>query len=169
MTRNYESRFVKKVSLAAVASIRMGEMSVAADGEQLRTLLGSCVGLALHDRRQRIGGLAHIVLPRTASPSNRPGKCVDTAIPELIEQMQKVAPRKLELIAKMAGGASMFATTSTGNIGQQNVESCDRLLRELGIPIVARHCGGEQGRRMSLNTASGRVVIEIVGQPPIEL
>ena len=45
----------------------------------------------------------------------------------------------------------------------------EQLLGELGIPIVAKHCGGKQGRRMSLNTANGKVVIEIVGQGPIEL
>ena len=76
---------------------------------------------------------------------------------------------QLKLTAKMAGGASMFSTTVAANIGLQNIESCEKLLGELGIPILARHCGGEQGRRMSLDTANGKVVIEIVGQDPIEL
>ena len=41
------------------ATIGMGEIGVARDGGMLRTFLGSCVGLALHDRRRRIaGGLA---------------------------------------------------------------------------------------------------------------
>ena len=76
---------MKKVKPAASGSIRMGEMSVAADGVQLRTLLGSCVGLALHDRRHKVGGLAHIVLPRARGKTDRPGKFVDTAIPTLID------------------------------------------------------------------------------------
>jgi chemotaxis protein CheD len=69
----------------------------------------------------------------------------------------------------MAGGASMFSTTVAANIGLQNIESCEQMLGGLGIPIVAKHCGGEQGRRMSQDTANGKVVIEIVGQDPIEL
>lgn len=52
-----------RIMPAAPGSIRMGEMSVAMRGGLLRTLLGSCVGLALHDRCQQVGGLAHIVLP----------------------------------------------------------------------------------------------------------
>lgn len=158
-----------KLRSPANASIRMGEMSVACDGDELRTLLGSCVGLALHDRRRKVGGLAHIVLPHAGEKTDRPGKFVDTAIPQLIEAMKTLAGGELKLAAKMAGGASMFPTTVAAKIGLQNIESCEQLLGELGIPIVARHCGGEQGRRMSLNTSNGKVLIEIVGQDPIEL
>ena len=158
-----------KLKRGSNSSIRMGEMSVASDGKELRTLLGSCIGLALYDPRRRVGGLAHIVLPRAQGETDRPGKFVDTAIPTLIGGMQKLAGGELKLTAKMAGGASMFSTTLAANIGLQNMESCEQLLGELGIPIVARDCGGKQGRRMSLNTANGKVVIEIVGKDPIEL
>jgi chemotaxis protein CheD len=160
---------VEKLNRAVSSSIRMGEMSVAADGEELRTLVGSCIGLALHDRRRKVGGLAHIVLPKARGKTDRPGKFVDTAIPALIERMESLSGCKLKLTAKMAGGASMFTTTVAANIGRQNIESCEQLLGDLGIPIVARHCGGEQGRRMAIDTANGKVVIEIVGLDPIEL
>ena len=154
---------------ATNASIRMGEMAVAADGERLRTLLGSCIGLALYDRRQRIGGLAHIVLPYARGETDRPGKFVNTAVPTLIEQMKRLAGARLNLTAKIAGGASMFSTTATGNIGLQNADSCQKILSDLSIPIIGKHCGGQQGRRMSLDTTTGKVVIEIVGQDAIEL
>ena len=120
-------------------------------------------------RRHKVGGLAHIVLPASKGKDDRPGKFVDTAIPALIEEMQQRAGGELKLTAKLAGGASMFTTTVAGKIGLQNIESCEQVLGELGIPILARHCGGEQGRRMSLDAADGKVVIEIVGQDPLEL
>jgi chemotaxis receptor (MCP) glutamine deamidase CheD len=63
----------------------------------------------------------------------------------------------------------MFSTAIAAKIGEQNVVACQRRLGELGIPIVARHCGGPHGRRMSLDAASGKVLIEIAGQDPIEL
>jgi chemotaxis protein CheD len=160
---------VGKLIRANNASIRMGEMSVAAGPERLRTLLGSCIGLALHDRRLQVGGLAHIVLPHARGESDRPGKFADTAIPRLIGMMEKLTSRRLSLTAKIAGGASMFSTTGAANIGRQNIASCEKILGDLGIPIVGRHCGGEQGRRMALDTSNGKVVIEIVGQDPIEL
>lgn len=147
----------------------MGEMSTGRKGDQLRTLLGSCVGVALHDQRQQIGGLAHIVLPRANGRTERPGKYVDTAIPMLILKMQSMTRAKLDLTAQLAGGASMFTTREVANIGRQNVDSCDQLLDELQIPVIARHCGGKQGRRMSLHIADGAVWIEIVGQSSVEL
>ena len=41
----------------------MGELAVCQNGDCLRTLLGSCLGVALYDRRLKLGGLAHVVLP----------------------------------------------------------------------------------------------------------
>ena len=106
-----------EIKQAIRSSIRMGEMCVAGQGDSLRTLLGSCVGLALHDRRRKIGGLAHIVVPDSRGKVDRPGKFVDTAIPALIEQMEQLAGQSLTLSAKFAGGANMFSTTVTAGIG----------------------------------------------------
>ncbi|MEM9658515.1 MAG: chemotaxis protein CheD [Planctomycetota bacterium] len=164
---NEHGRLVEKSDPIRGASIRMGEFAVAAEGGELRTLLGSCIGLALYDRRRRIGGLAHIVLPQSRSQADRPGKFADTAIPALIRRMQEMAEGRLRLNAKLAGGASMFDTTVAASIGLQNIEACRRLLVEQRIPVVAEHCGGSQGRRMTLTTADGAVSIEIVGQSPI--
>ena len=142
----------------------MGEMSVAQNGELLRTLLGSCVGLALYDRREKIGGLAHIVLPNSNGKTDRPGKFVDTAVAALIKKMTDLSKNDLRLTAKIAGGASMFSNSIAANIGNQNIDACEQLLKQMGIPVVARDCGGSQGRRMSLDTTDGSVVIEIVGK-----
>ena len=83
--------------------------------------------------------------------------------------MQDVAGVELRLAAKLAGGASMFSTKTPSQIGLQNIETCERILRDWGIPIVGRHCGGKKGRRMLFDTSSGKVVIEIVGEVPVEL
>ena len=51
--------------------VRMGELAVSAEaGHTLISLgLGSCIGLALMDRRGGIAGLAHIVLPTSTGTS----------------------------------------------------------------------------------------------------
>ena len=78
---------MEKLERAANSSIRMGEMSVAAGGDKLRTLLGSCIGLALYDRRtQRLAGWRISYCQIARENTDRPGKFVDTAIPALIEQ-----------------------------------------------------------------------------------
>lgn len=143
----------------------MGELATAQGAGVLRTLLGSCLGVALYDRRLKIAGLAHVVLPKSNGATELPGKYADTAIPELLRRMAALATGEfLRPTAKLAGGANMFAATSApGTIGEQNGAAVEALLAAHRVPIVARHLGGEQGRRMSLDTSTGLVTIEIVG------
>ncbi len=150
-------------------AIRMGEMAVAQSEGVLRTLLGSCIGLALYDRRQRVAGIAHIVLPDSRGNTETPGKFVDTALPALCAAMEELAGIPLKLVARLAGGANMFATDAARRIGDQNIEAAEALLKTLRIPVVGRHCGGTQGRRMTMDVATGAITIEIVGCDPEEI
>src|SRR5204863_5527743 len=98
------------------ASLPMGEIAVARTTGQLRTLLGSCLGLALYDRRYKVAGLGHIVLPVSLGRTATPGKFADTAVPALIRQMQQlVDEERLKLHAKIAGGANMFISADSSN------------------------------------------------------
>ena len=63
----------------------------------------------------------------------------------------------------------MFETSVTNTVGRQNIEACERILGEIGVPLVGRHCGGQQGRRMRLDTGTGAVTVEIVGADPVEI
>jgi chemotaxis protein CheD len=147
----------------------MGELMVVRDDGELRTLLGSCVGIALYDRTCRVGGLAHAVLPWSPGGDAAAGRFVDTAAKALVRQMTELAGRPVRPTARIAGGADMFRTGAANSIGQQNIEASEQVLAELGIPIVGRHCGGEQGRRMTFDTGSGRITIAMVGEATVEL
>jgi chemotaxis protein CheD len=149
----------------------MGAIGVARDSGVLRTLLGSCLGLVLYERRLKIAGLAHIVLPKApAVHSDLPGKFVDTAVPALIRKMEQLADgATLNLCAKIAGGANMFNTPGANTIGDQNIAAMELLLQEMRLPVVARHLGGENGRRMTLDAATGTVTIDVVGAESITI
>jgi len=149
---------------APPAAIGMGEIGVARDGGVLRTFLGSCVGLALYDRRRKIAGLAHVVLPDSRGQGNQPGRYADTAIKELLTRLRELAQGEpLQVTAKLAGGAKMFGFQTGVTVGDQNVRAIEQLLSAEGIAIIGRCCGGEHGRRMSLDVASGIVTIQTVG------
>ena len=144
--------------------VGMGEIAVARDNGVFRTVLGSCVGLVLHDRRRRIGGLAHIVLPDSHGRGCPAGKYADTAVPEMLRQLRALADGEpLRLTARLAGGAKMLPFQTGLTIGDHNVQAIERLLAVEGIVIVARCCGGERGRRLRLDVSSGSVTIETVG------
>ena len=60
----------------------------------------------------------------------------------------------------------MFGFQTGVTIGDQNLRAVEQLLSAEGITIVGRCCGGEHGRRMSLDVASGVVTIQTVGISP---
>ena len=151
-------------------SISMGQLAVGQATGGLRTLLGSCIGLCLYDRKLKLGGLAHIVLPKGDPNPNLPGKFADSAVPLLLQRLQALAGREpLKLVAKIAGGANMFGTNGVATVGEQNIAAIESILHERRIIIVGRHLGGEQGRRMALDLATGQVAIEVVGAETVTL
>ncbi len=149
--------------------VAMGEIEVVRGAFLLRTLLGSCVGLILYDHRNQVGGLAHVVLPNSNGQGSALGKYADTALTEMLRQIEELGGRERQLSAKVTGGANMFTTSGPASIGDQNVTAVEQLLKGAGIPVMARHCGGRAGRRVAFEVDTGRVTIEMVGSPPIEI
>lgn len=158
-------------SPAEVVVVGIGRWAVAAAPAQIRTLLGSCAGVVLYDRVARLGGVAHVVLPDSRGSADHPGKFADTAIPALIAALEKKLGRtsRGRLTAKIVGGASMFQTGATTDIGRMNHSAVEQVLAGLAIPVLARDVGGGTGRRLTLDTASGIVTIRIPGGADYEL
>jgi chemotaxis protein CheD len=74
--------------------------------------------------------------------------------------------RKRNLIAKIAGGASMFNFSDKSiisDIGKRNAESVKIALEKASIPILAEDTGGNKGRTMIVDSNDGLVTLKIVG------
>lgn len=149
--------------------VGMADLNVGDNGAIVRTTgLGSCVGLTLYDAHLKLGGMAHIMLP--SSEIAREGqlnvaKYADTAVPELIRLMKAKGALIGRLVAKMAGGAQMFAFaggSDTMRIGPRNVEATKHALAEAGIPLLAEDTGGNFGRTVELDSATGAFSIRSV-------
>ena len=126
--------------------VRMGELAASAvAGDVLVSLgLGSCIGLALLDRRTRACGLAHVVLPESGGAAAENGlKFADHAVPELVDRVVAAGGRRLRLEAALVGGASMFATSNAAlEVGQRNEAAVREQLKTLRIPVIAAATGG---------------------------
>ncbi len=145
-------------------SVAIGQIGVAMGSGVLRTFVGSCVGLVLHARNHRAAGLAHVMLPSSNGRGSPPGKYADTAVVETLRMLQeKTGVPTLSCTAKLVGGAAMFAFQSGMPIGEQNVLALEKILVELGIPITARLCGGQHGRRLAVDVVTGVVTVETAG------
>lgn len=155
--------------------VGMADYKVAkAPGQLITTGLGSCVGVALYDPKAKVAGLAHIMLPdsQRGLPSSNKGKFADTAIPALMEEMEKAGAHSPRLQAKIVGGAQMFKFADNNDhnrIGERNVEATVEILSQLRIPILAQDTGGGRGRTIFFDPNDGRLVVRTVDSGEREL
>jgi chemotaxis protein CheD len=91
-------------------------------------------------------------------------KFVDTAIELMLSRMAKKGAQRSRIKAKIFGGAKMFQTISASpgvmQIGEENVKATKTELADRNIPIVAESTGGEKGRTVFFDVASGSVTIK---------
>ncbi|MBC7130173.1 chemotaxis protein CheD [Candidatus Bathyarchaeota archaeon] len=129
----------------------------------LVTNVGSCIALCMYDKFNRCGGMAHIMLPKSNGNGARvlPYKYADTAVPALANAIRKMGNGKSFLIAKIAGGASMFSDIKCHliKIGQKNIETVKEALSANNIPLVAEDVGGNHGRKIAFNVTTGTVIV----------
>lgn len=130
--------------------------------------LGSCIGITLHDKVNKVAGLAHIMLPSSLEIKNNSNKAkfADTAIDEMIKEMISLGAKKSNLVAKLAGGAQMFKFSSQSDVlrvGYRNAEACKKKLREEGIRVKSEDTGGNFGRTIELNSEDGDLTIKTIG------
>ena len=147
-------------------SVGMGQIVYAQSGE-LTAILVSCIGLFLYHPRTRTMALGHIVLPESSLRDGPPGKYADSAVPYMVKLFrdQGIAPGAL--VAKIAGGAAMFGRPGPLQIGNSNSEAVKRYLGQHGLSVQGEHVGGTKGRRLTATAETGRLQIEIIGEPLI--
>lgn len=156
--------------MAEIIKVGMADLKICKSPDGLTTLgLGSCVGVAVRDPGTKIGGLAHVMLPDSTSISQNGNKMkfADTGIELLVEELVKAGANRRRLVAKIAGGAQMFAFQNKEDlvqVGKRNVEATKKKLSELKIPILAEDTGLNFGRTVIFYPETGDFVIRAVGK-----
>ncbi|MFP4697272.1 MAG: chemotaxis protein CheD [Eubacteriales bacterium] len=158
--------------MGEIIKVGMADLKTCIAPKILTTLgLGSCVGIVLYDPSKKIGGLAHIMLPDSTQIRNNSNKAkfADTAIEVMMNKMIKMGASKNNLVAKLAGGAQMFAFSSQNDlmrIGERNVEASKKILRVLKIRIISEDTGKNYGRTIEFNSENGDMLIKTIGKEP---
>lgn len=148
-----------------ITAVNMGQITAARGPSRLKAIVGSCIGVAIYHSRLQTGVLGHVVLPESSGQNGSPGKFADTAVPHMLELLKKMGVPPAGLVAKIAGGASMFAASGSMEVGMHNVEAVSRALETAMIRITGTDVGGTKGRRLTFHCSKGELVIEIVGKP----
>ncbi|MHB1222942.1 MAG: chemotaxis protein CheD [Gemmatimonadaceae bacterium] len=152
----------------------MADLAVAGGDVRLVTVgLGSCVAIVLHDPTTGIGGLAHILLPSPAMSreSDNPAKFPSTAVPVLLNDMARLGASE-RISARLVGGASMFRSLlAVGgvNVGERNIIASREALDASGIALVAEDTGGEYGRSVYFDVATGLLSVRSMSMGDREL
>jgi chemotaxis protein CheD len=154
-----------------MGTVSMGELAIAtAPGEELVARgLGSCIGLALVDRKAGVAGLAHIVLPQAQDKQGGTAKFADLAVPALIAQMCGAGASERRLEAAIAGGAKMFEVSDDLDIGGRNEVAVRRELARRGLEVRAAATGGSRGRTMRVAAGDCAVTVKESGGGTITL
>lgn len=148
-----------------VITVGVGDLKITQAPNVLKTLLGSCIGIVLHDPINKIGGLLHIMLPKKNGNDSKITKYANTGLPYFIYQMVTHAgASRGALYAKIFGGAKMFETNGLLNIGESNEIEVRRILKEEGIKIVSSRTGGTKGYNILFDTETGEVTCRIFGE-----
>ncbi len=143
--------------------VGIAEYEVTSNGSVLSTSgLGSCIGVALHDRESGIGGLVHVMLPAADEVEDgNAAKFADTGTELLLEEMTDAGAELDSVVAKIAGGSDMLDFSEGGSgIGERNLEQVRAVLETYDIPVVAEDIGGDHGRSVQLRAETGEYVVK---------
>lgn len=160
----------------AVFRVGMGEYRVEAAPHRLLVYgLGSCVAVFLYGREVGVGGLAHVMLPEGASVRRgtaQPAKFADLALDLMVHELAGRGAEADRLSAKLFGGANMFPMIDTGGrppIGERNVAAVREGLGRLRIPIAGADTGGEFGRTVEVDLATGVATVKAWNRPTLRV
>ena len=152
--------------LHADVRVKVADYAVRRGTQVLATIgLGSCVAIALYERESRTGGLAHILLPSMAMSreTSNPAKFPESIVPLMLTEMRSLGmATNAKVVAKIAGGASMFGQLVNGtgiNVGERNILATKEALGKARVELVGEDTGLDYGRSVYFHLADGRLEV----------
>lgn len=151
-------------------NVKISDLKSSGAPNVLTTILGSCIAICIYDPTKKVGSLAHALLPTQTYSSTlsrqNPKKYVDQLIPLQLAELQKMGVNKKNLVAKIVGGANMFAPLipdTENHVGKKNARKAIQILDHLHIPIKAKDTGNFFGRKIYFDLDTGKISVYIPG------
>lgn len=162
---------MSEATSATELHVRIGQVKIGTPGQRLTAILGSCIGIGFFLKSREIYGLAHCLLSQSTATSKKGGggRHVDQAIETLLHQMDIQPDERRQLRVVLAGGANMSMPVDTPPeqlVGSINAKFARKTLRTVGLRLLDDDLGGTNGRRITINCATGEY--EILQIPRLE-
>ena len=150
-------------------SVGISEYKIAKAPQSLATYgLGACVAIAIYDLSAGQAALAHSLLPNPTEGIMQylgTAKFTSSAVDLMIEELLKNGCTPTGLMAKLAGGASIFNEryhSARRDMGARNIAAARASLERHGIPIIAEDIGGDYGRSIEFIVCTGVMKVRSV-------
>jgi chemotaxis protein CheD len=149
--------------------LKPGELYIGEETALVKTLLGSCVAVAMFSPRCRVGSLCHSMLPSCGDAKSRAGnfpegaKFVDCSVLCMLDWFLKRGILHDEIVVKVFGGSDMFSGPrgdERKGVGRQNIDMALKIIEEVGLELAALDVGGLRGRKIIFNTYTGEVFLK---------
>lgn len=144
-------------------TISIGGVYASGQPTVIKTLLGSCIAVCLHDAVRGVGGMNHFMLPWGDGGGDDAGRFGVHAMDLLIGAIMKAGGDRRGLVAKVFGGANVLDVPGpVVDVPRQNVEFIRAFLEEEEIPVVSADVGGRYARHVHFHTQDGRAFVKRV-------
>ncbi len=120
------------------------------------TALGSCIAVLMYDKKNKIGGLAHILLPGK-SPKNRAKekfRYAENAIDELLRRMAALGSDCKKIVCGFVGAANVLKREND-TICLKNIKSVTDYLAINNIKVTGKKFGGINRMSVELHIDNG--------------
>ncbi len=150
-----------------VVNLNIGGVYAADRRTEIRTVLGSCVAVCLHDPHALIGGMNHFMLP-FGDDDREPGKYGEHAMDLLIGALQRLGASRGRLRAKLFGGGHVLKVPDRhDSVARRNVQFVEEFVRDEGIEVISKSLGGTRPRQVRFRTDSGLAYVRFLdGRQP---
>ena len=149
--------------------LKPGEYAVADAASRIRTVLGSCISIALWAPAQRLGAMSHCLLPtrgradatcaRGLALRELDARYADEALHLMLHELERRRVPADACRAKIFGGGNMFPGQRAAGVpvGRRNGEAARELLLAHGIELVSESLFGDGHRQIVFDVATGDV------------
>jgi chemotaxis protein CheD len=164
---SHVGRFWDREHQCFSAKLLPGEYYVTTVGEQIATVLGSCVSACVRDRRTGIGGMNHFMLPQDGSKGTSAwGTAVsaatrygNVAMERLINDILKLGSSRDNLEVKLVGGGKVLGASAI-DVGARNIDFVRKYVADEGFLVAGEDLGDIYPRKVQYSPATGKLRVK---------